>query len=137
MKHFLLLAVSAVMLAVVGWNLYQRAETKIARNSRVQANIDAITTPTSNEKDANSGSNTPPEPWHYVPNAKITPEVKQFKLTCFVDGHLNVDGKGVSGDFQYGRPYSIVVKILDCENRTGAWCDQRQISVAVIHVTPM
>ena len=108
MKHFLLLAVSAVMLAVVGWNLYQRAETKIARDSRVQANIDAIT---SVEKDDVFVGTTPPDPWNYTPNAKLYIAPKQIRKTCMVNGVLDIDGIYLRGEFQSGISYRVLVEL--------------------------
>ena len=134
MKHFLLLAVSAVMLAVVGWNLYQRAETKIARDSRVQANIDAIT---SVEKDTDSDITTPPDPWNYMPNAKLIVSLQQYKLTCLVDGQLNIGGISIVGEFQSGISYRVIVEVYKCKPSShGEWCNPQKEIANIVGSSP-
>lgn len=130
MKKKLIFIAIVAAISTVGVMMSQKAE--LAGNSSLSlANVEALTDIEDDEPA------TTPSPWDLSPNRMITSTVKEYKLTCTSEEEIKVPGITISGTFQRGTTYSIIVETVNCnESVAGSWCDQRRVGSRVISIGP-
>jgi len=131
-KSRVALLLACAIMATVGIFM-QTNGTKISAQDTTLAEVDAFTQSESNPEQ--SDSSTPPRPWEYVRDRYIKSKEKTEKVVCNVAGEIGYSGGTVSGNYQTGAAYIIILDIKNCDGKQkGSWCHQKEVGVHVVSI---